>query len=54
MTTRLLGFSKPTANSIDSVSDRDFVVEFIFVFIVNWHTLISSCRRNNFVDKSTF
>ena len=30
MTTRLLGFSKPTANSIDSVSDRDFVVEFIF------------------------
>ena len=30
MTTRLLGFSKPTANSIDSVSDRDFAVEFIF------------------------
>ena len=30
MTTKLLGFSKPTANSIDSVSDRDFVVEFIF------------------------
>ena len=30
MTTRLLGFSKPTSNSIDSVSDRDFAVEFIF------------------------
>jgi len=30
MTTRLLGFSKPTTNSIDSVSDRDFAVEFIF------------------------
>lgn len=30
MTTRLLGFSKPTINSIDSVSDRDFVIEFIF------------------------
>ena len=30
MTTKLLGFSKPTANSIDSVSDRDFAVEFIF------------------------
>lgn len=25
-----LGFSKPTANSMDSVSDRDFAVEFIF------------------------
>ena len=30
MTTKLLGFSKPTVNSIDSVSDRDFAVEFIF------------------------
>ena len=30
LTTKMLGFSKPTANSIDSVSDRDFVVEFIF------------------------
>ena len=26
---RLLGFEKPTANSLDSVSDRDFVVEII-------------------------
>ena len=25
-----LGFSKPTANSMDSVSDRDFAIEFIF------------------------
>ena len=31
MTSKLLGFSKPTLNSIDSVSDRDFAVEFIFV-----------------------
>ena len=30
MTTRLLDFSHPTINSIDSVSDRDFAVEFIF------------------------
>ncbi len=30
-TTKLLKFSKPTRNSIDAVSDRDFVVEFIFV-----------------------
>lgn len=25
-----LGFSRPTANSMDSVSDRDFVIEFLF------------------------
>ena len=30
MTSKLLGFTKPTKNSIDSVSDRDFAVEFIF------------------------
>ena len=30
LTSKLLGFKKPTRNSIDSVSDRDFVIEFIF------------------------
>jgi len=30
MTSKILGFNHPTKNSIDSVSDRDFVVEFIF------------------------
>ena len=30
MTSRLLGFFKPTVNSIDTVSDRDFAIEFIF------------------------
>jgi argininosuccinate lyase len=30
MTTKLLGFDRPTKNSIDSVSDRDFAIEFIF------------------------
>ena len=30
MTSKLLGFAQPTRNSIDSVSDRDFAVEFIF------------------------
>lgn len=30
MTSKILGFSKPTNNSIDSVSDRDFVIEFLF------------------------
>ncbi len=28
-TAELLGFEKPTSNSVDSVADRDFVVEFI-------------------------
>ena len=27
MTARALGFDRPTANSLDSVSDRDFVLE---------------------------
>ena len=30
LTTKLLGFSQPTKNSIDSVSDRDFAIEFMF------------------------
>jgi len=30
MTSKFLGFSNPTANSIDSVSDRDFAIEFLF------------------------
>ena len=30
-TTKLLGFKEPTINAIDTVSDRDFVIEFIFV-----------------------
>ncbi len=29
-TTKKLGFSKPTDNSIDTVSDRDFVVDFLY------------------------
>lgn len=30
LTSKLLGFSKPTQNSIDSVSDRDYAIEFLF------------------------
>jgi len=30
MTTKKLGFDSPTTNSIDSVSDRDFVIDFLF------------------------
>lgn len=29
LTAKLLGFSRPTANSLDSVSDRDFALEFL-------------------------
>jgi argininosuccinate lyase len=29
MTARTLGFDRPTANSLDSVSDRDFAIEFL-------------------------
>ena len=31
LTAKLLKFSKPTTNALDSVSDRDFAVEFLFV-----------------------
>ena len=30
LTTKLLGFKNPTHNSIDSVSDRDYAIEFLF------------------------
>jgi len=30
MTARALGFARPTANSMDSVSDRDFAIEYLF------------------------
>ena len=30
LTTKKLGFDKPTNNSIDSVSDRDFVIDFLY------------------------
>src|SRR3546814_1243985 len=29
MTAKALGFDRPTANSLDSVSDRDFAIEFL-------------------------
>lgn len=29
LTARLLGFSQPTANALDAVSDRDFIIEFM-------------------------
>ena len=29
-TSKKLGFQKPTNNSIDTVSDRDFVLDFLF------------------------
>ena len=33
-TSKKLGFKKPTSNSIDSVSDRDFVVDFLYAAAV--------------------
>ena len=31
LTSKLMGFKSPTKNSIDSVSDRDYAIEFLFV-----------------------
>ena len=33
-TSKKLGFKKPTNNSIDTVSDRDFVLDFFFVALL--------------------
>ena len=32
-TTKKLGFKKPTNNSIDTVSDRDFVLDFFYISV---------------------
>jgi argininosuccinate lyase len=39
-----LGFRKPTANSLDSVSDRDFVVE-----LSSWASLLM-CHLSRFAE----
>ena len=33
-TAKLLGFEKPTSNSMDSVSDRDFAAEFLSIIAI--------------------
>ena len=57
-TSKLLGFTKPTANSIDSVSDRDFCTEFIFCLsLIGIHlsrlaeeVVLWSSQHFNFID----
>ncbi len=44
-TTELLGFKKPTENSIDSVSDRDFIVEFISICSIIMMHLSRLCEE---------
>ena len=39
MTASLLGFDGPTLNSMDSVSDRDYVIEFLRYYDFNKHNL---------------
>ena len=57
-TTKLLKFSKPTVNALDSVSDRDFAVEFIFVLsLISTHLsrmaeeiILWSNQQFNFIE----
>ena len=57
-TRKLLGFNKATANSIDSVSDRDFVIELLSdIAILSVHLsriaedlILWSTREFNFID----
>ena len=48
-TAKKLGFSKPTNNSIDTVSDRDFVLDFLFsVSVCSMHFL--ELQKNLFLE----
>ncbi len=48
-TTKALAFREPTRNSIDSVSDRDFALEFYGRKLDLRHTSVTVCRRNRAV-----
>jgi len=58
LTAQLLGFDKPTANSLDSVSDRDFAIEFCaFASILLMHLsraseelILWTSAQFNFID----
>ena len=58
LTSKLLEFSRPTANSLDSVSDRDFAVEFLFVIsLISIHLsrmadeiILWSSQQFNFIN----
>ena len=58
ITTKLLNFKQPTINALDSVSDRDFVVEFIFTLsLLGIHLsrlaeeiILWSNQQYNFID----
>ena len=39
-TTKKLGFKNPTNNSIDTVSDRDFVLDFLYTSSVMFNAYI--------------
>ncbi|MCR5304172.1 MAG: argininosuccinate lyase [Lachnospiraceae bacterium] len=45
MTARELGFYRPTANSMDSVSDRDYVIEYISALSIVMTHLSRSCEE---------
>ena len=45
-TAAALGFREPTRNSIDSVSDRDFALEFLSVAAINCHASVAAGRGN--------
>ena len=42
-TTKKLGFKKPTNNSIDTVSDRDFVLDFLYSVICLFYAYFKNC-----------
>ncbi len=51
MTARALGFERPTANSLDSVSDRDFALETLAAASICVGASLALCRRDRAVDE---
>ena len=45
-TTKKLGFKKPTNNSIDTVADRDFVLDFLYALFLFALSIFQELLRN--------
>ncbi len=47
MTAKALGFSRPTANSMDSVSDRDFAIDYLMAAATDCTSFVAVSRRDH-------
>ena len=49
-TAELLEFDGPTLNSMDSVSDRDYVIELLSASLNNYDAFKQILRRNHYME----